>query len=114
MHELSVAHSLVEIALDEMERVPESRIIALHLRIGALSGLVTDALLFAWDVVSEGTKLQGAALKIEDVPVVIFCPVCQQEQTLPGHQIFRCPRCNAKSADIRRGRELELVALEVS
>jgi len=115
VHELSIAHSLIDVAQEAIgENQHNMQVMALRVRIGALSGVVKDALIFAWDIATEGTVLQGTQLKIEDVPIAIFCPVCQEERTLTDSHIFRCPICNTKSGDIRHGRELELVALEVS
>ena len=66
MHELSIAVNLVELACEEKQRrdLPEVR--AVRLRLGALAGVVKDALLFSFDVASAGTCIQGAALQIED------------------------------------------------
>ncbi|MBE3595599.1 MAG: hydrogenase maturation nickel metallochaperone HypA [Hydrogenibacillus sp.] len=112
MHELSIAQNLVELAVESAQAQGLRRLTALHVRIGALSGVVKEALLFAFDVVTEGTPAQGAALIIEDVPVTIFCPSCQAERTLDAPVPMRCPECGTRSGDVRAGRELELVALE--
>lgn len=113
MHELSIAVSLIEMAAEEAERLGV-RVEALHLRLGALSGVVREALLFSFDLAAEGTAIAGARLEIEDVPVVVYCPACSQERPLPGLQSFCCPVCGAPTPDVVRGRELELATLEVS
>jgi hydrogenase nickel incorporation protein HypA/HybF len=112
MHELSIAMSIVEAALDEA-RQRRVKVSGVHLRLGALSGVVKDALLFSYEVACEGTELQGSQLVVEDVPVVIFCLQCQREQTLDSVQSFCCPQCGAPSMDMRRGKELEVFALEI-
>ncbi|HEY0513406.1 MAG TPA: hydrogenase maturation nickel metallochaperone HypA [Thermoanaerobaculia bacterium] len=113
MHELSIAVSLIDLAVEEAERLGV-RVEALNLRLGALSGVVREALLFSFDLAVAGTPIEGARLEIEDVPVVVFCPVCGEERTLPGIQDFRCPVCGAPTPDVVRGRELELATMEVS
>jgi Zn finger protein HypA/HybF involved in hydrogenase expression len=45
MHELSIAMSMVETAREEAER-RGVQVTAVHLRLGALSGVVKDALFF--------------------------------------------------------------------
>jgi hydrogenase nickel incorporation protein HypA/HybF len=64
MHELSIAASIVEIAAEEAGR-QGGRVEAVHLKLGALSGVVRDALLFSWDLACEETPLAGAKLEIE-------------------------------------------------
>ena len=46
MHELSIAVSMVEMASEEALRLGAVRVNALHLKLGPLSGVVKDALLF--------------------------------------------------------------------
>jgi hydrogenase nickel incorporation protein HypA/HybF len=48
------------------------------------------------------------------VPLVVRCPRCEQDRVLPSTQSFRCPACGTPTPEIVRGRELELVALEVT
>jgi hydrogenase nickel incorporation protein HypA/HybF len=112
MHELSIAVSLIEMASEEAERLGV-RVEALHLRLGALSGVVREALLFSFDLAAEGTAIEGARLEIEEVPVVVFCPVCDEERALPSIQDFRCPICGAPTPEVVSGRELELTTMAV-
>ena len=79
MHELSIAMSLVEMAAEEAEQ-RGARVLATHVRLGALSGVVKEALLSAYEMAAEGTPLEGTALVIEEIPVVIHCAVCQQDR----------------------------------
>jgi len=112
MHELSIAMGIVDAALEEAQQ-RDVRVTAVHLRVGALSGVVKDALLFSWDVACQDTKLQGAKLLVEEVPIVVFCRQCKGEKTLPSMQLFTCPECGAPTGDILHGKELEIFALEV-
>ena len=113
MHELSIAMSMVEMAAEEAARRGGAQVYAIHLRLGPLSGVVRDALLFSYDVACEGTPLEGSRLVIEDVPVVVFCADCSEEQTLDSVQRFFCPACGAPTPQVLRGRELEVTALEL-
>jgi len=45
--------------------------------------------------------------------VAIHCPACDRTFELPGVQHFRCSACGTPSADIRRGREIEVESIEV-
>jgi hydrogenase nickel incorporation protein HypA/HybF len=114
MHELSLAMSLVDAACEEAERLGNVRVEALHLRLGALSGVVKEALKFSFDLAVEGTAISGARLEVEEVPVAVLCPVCRVERELPGLQSFRCPVCGSETPEVLRGRELELVSMEVT
>jgi hydrogenase nickel incorporation protein HypA/HybF len=111
MHELSIALSILDLAAEEGAR-RGGRVVAVHLKLGPLAGVVKDALLSAYDLAREGTPLAGAELLIEEVPVVARCPACAAERTLDFPH-FCCPTCGAPTPDVVTGRELEVVALEI-
>ena len=113
MHELSVALSLVDIASEEMARLGATRVASVRVRLGALSGVVKDALLFSFEAAIEGTALEGARLEVEDVPVTVWCVACAAERALARIGYRRCPVCDAVTPRIVRGEELELIGLEV-
>jgi hydrogenase nickel incorporation protein HypA/HybF len=112
MHELSIAMSIVELAEEEAER-RSVQVNAVHLKLGALSGVVKAALLSCYEMACEGTPLQGSRLLVEDVPVVIFCPSCRTERPLSSVQLFCCPECGTPTSEVTQGKELEVVALEI-
>lgn len=112
MHELGIAHNLVEIACSAAATAQVEHVEVVHVRLGTLSGVVKDALIFSYDIAAAGTILEGSRLEIEEVPVAIYCPTCQKTAQLPGIQDFCCPHCGMPTADIRQGRELEVVSLE--
>ena len=113
MHELSIAIGIVEAASEEATRQNASRVCAVHLRLGPLSGVVKEALEFAYEASCYGTLLAGSRLIIEDQPVVVYCPACRTERTLASIQRFVCPECGVATPQVVSGRELELSALEV-
>jgi hydrogenase nickel incorporation protein HypA/HybF len=114
MHELSIAISLVEAAEEEAVKHHAKGVTAVHLRLGALSGVVKEALLFSYDLATEGTSLQGSQLIIEEVPVMVFCGACQERRPIRSLQSFCCATCDAPANDVVQGRELEVVALEIN
>lgn len=114
MHELSIAMSIVEGAAAEAKQHGGARVHAVHLKLGALSGVVKDALVFSYQLACEGTLLQGSELVIQEVPVVIYCARCDAQQTLGSIQKFACPVCGTLTPEVVSGKQLELVAIEIS
>jgi hydrogenase nickel incorporation protein HypA/HybF len=112
MHELSIAMGIVEAATEEAQR-RGVQVSAVHLRLGALSGVVKDALFFSYEVACQDTPLAGSKLMVEDVPVVVFCQRCNDKRELVSMQSFACPVCGMPTMNIVQGKELEVFALEV-
>lgn len=112
MHELSIALSIVDMALEEAER-RDVRIDAVHLELGPLSGVVADALLFSYGVACSGTPLEGSRLVIKEVSIEVYCPACKAQKTLNSMQWFCCSDCGAPTPNVIHGKELAITALEV-
>jgi hydrogenase nickel incorporation protein HypA/HybF len=112
MHELSIAISMIELASEQAVLLGEKHVSTLYLKLGLLSGVVKEALIFSYQVACENTILAGSKLVIEEVPVVVYCSKCQIERTLESIQLFSCPVCANPTYDILQGKEIEIVALE--
>jgi hydrogenase nickel incorporation protein HypA/HybF len=113
LHEVSVALSLLEGVETTALAQGIERVQAVHVRIGALSGVVRDALTFSWDIVTAQTICEGSELRIEEVPLVVYCKPCAGERSpRPGSGLL-CPECATVSPNIVSGREMQLVAMEV-
>lgn len=112
MHELSIALYMVEQASRAARQHDARRVKSVRARIGVMSGVVKDALLFSWDVAAKGTLCEGAALQIEDVPLTVRCPKDGAAKALAFPPRFRCPDCGEPTPEILTGRELELDSLE--
>jgi hydrogenase nickel incorporation protein HypA/HybF len=112
MHELSIAMSIVDMALEEAER-REVVIDAVHVELGPLSGVVADALTFSYEIACSGTVLEGSRLVIKEVPVEAYCPACNTQKTLRSMQWFCCPECGTPTSEVIHGKELLITALEI-
>jgi len=112
MHEVGLMQDALRIALDRAREEKARRVLAIHMRIGALSGVVPDALAFAFECLSRGTPAEGGTLKIERVPAVCWCASCDREFAALDVG-FECPSCGAPAGEIRRGREIEVASLDL-
>jgi hydrogenase nickel incorporation protein HypA/HybF len=113
MHELSIAMSIVVMAQEEAERRGDVQVTAVHLKVGALSGVVKEALFSSYEMACEDTPLQGSRLVIEEVPVVVYCPSCRAQRPLNSAQLFCCAACGTPTSEVIHGKELEVFALEI-
>jgi hydrogenase nickel incorporation protein HypA/HybF len=112
MHEVSIMAEALRMAVDAAQSAGASRVRKLRLRIGSLSGVVPESMHFAFDVVCQNTMADGARLEIEAVPAACWCATCQAEFECADF-FNECPRCRNVSGELRRGRELEIAAVEL-
>jgi hydrogenase nickel incorporation protein HypA/HybF len=113
MHELSIALSIVDGVLEELERYEDAQVEAVHLRLGRLSGVDKTALEFSYGIACEGTPLAASRLMVEDVDVTIFCGACGVERPTRSFPVLMCAECGAPGERIVRGQELEITAMEM-
>jgi hydrogenase nickel incorporation protein HypA/HybF len=112
VHELSIATAIVTRAEELALAEGAGAVSAVTVRVGELSGVVADALDFAFEVAREGTALAGARLVVEQVTAQAYCDPCGARFPVGMPPFFWCPRCDRPSQDLRGGRELEITCVE--
>jgi hydrogenase nickel incorporation protein HypA/HybF len=109
MHELSIADAVRAI----VERNARGRrVVRVELRVGHLRQVVPSSLAFSWELVTEGTALDGAELEIEYVPATALCRACADESELEAFPA-RCGACGSLDVEVSGGDELLVDALEL-
>ncbi|MBI5640789.1 MAG: hydrogenase maturation nickel metallochaperone HypA [Nitrospirae bacterium] len=114
MHEVSIALNLIEIVSEQCRKSGFSRIDSVNVRIGRASGIMPDALNFAFDAIKDDSMAKGASLQIEVVPVTGRCGECSNTFSVEEDYILSCPACGGSSFSIISGRELDIINMEVS
>lgn len=109
MHELAITQSIVEMIL---ERTDGARVTAVRLRIGKVSGVVPDALRFCFDLVADGTPIQGARLEIDEPPGRARCRACSA--TFPVDDLVVLCACGSADVEVLGGDELLVSAVELA
>ncbi|ELS00784.1 hydrogenase nickel insertion protein HypA [Xenococcus sp. PCC 7305] len=113
MHEVSIMQNTLDIAIAQAQENSAKKIDNLTMNIGKLSGVIPEALEFAFDILIQGTIAENAQLKIKTIPIVCYCQSCDHNFQ-PAEYIFECPQCQEISINIVTGRELELASVVVS
>lgn len=112
MHELSIALSIVELAEEEAKKADASIISKVEVEIGTMAGIDADALLFAWDSVTQGTIAQQSALVINSIQAEARCLECGKD--FPVENFFvQCPDCGSYRYQITKGKELRISSLMI-
>ncbi len=112
MHELSIALSIVESAIEAATTNNATVISKVEVEIGTLAGVETEALLFAWDSAVQGTMAQGASLAITSVQALAQCNDCGKDFPVDNY-FAECPHCGSFRYQIVKGRELRISSLIV-
>jgi hydrogenase nickel incorporation protein HypA/HybF len=115
MHESSIAHSILEIADEQCSEQGCTAVDAIRVRLGKATGVMPESLLFAFDALKEPTVAKNAKLSIEIILVGGTCNECKKEFDVEdAPYIFSCPHCGSASFTVSRGREMEIVDMEMN
>jgi hydrogenase nickel incorporation protein HypA/HybF len=113
MHEFGIAQALLETVTNRLAETRATRVASIRLHIGILAGVEQEALTFAFSALAEDTPAEGAQLLIEKIPLRCYCSTCDAIFEAKPFA-YKCPACGAPSADIRTGKEMNLIAMEVT
>ena len=109
MHELAITEGVVDAVAS---RLPDAKVTCVRLEIGALSGVVADSVRFCFDLVTEGTNLEGATLEITQPPARCHCRVCGKDFE-PDGPIALCP-CGSAEVTVLVGQDLKITSVQVA
>ncbi|MDQ3410903.1 MAG: hydrogenase maturation nickel metallochaperone HypA [Chloroflexota bacterium] len=112
MHELSVMAYMLERVESHADRLGATKVIAINLVVGERSSFVDDSLLFYFEMLTPGTRAEGALLNLRRTLMRCHCPPCDTDFHPTGAD-FRCPRCDTVGQVTDDGTELLIESLEV-
>jgi hydrogenase nickel incorporation protein HypA/HybF len=110
MHEVAICEALLGQLASLSTQHGWSRLLRVRIRLGLLSGVVPEALEFAFTAMSAGTPAEGAELVLETEAGRFDCAVCGELEL--DHFDFACPQCGGPLQLLRAGRDLFLSGVE--
>jgi len=101
MHELGITRNIVSIVT---EKAQGEQVRQVTIAIGKLSAVLPEAIRFCFDIVSQGTVVEGAELEIIEISGTAECRICGTQFEV--EQLYE--RCPCGSTDVSRltGEEL--------
>jgi hydrogenase nickel incorporation protein HypA/HybF len=109
MHEMAITQSVVD---SVCEHAAGRRVHSVRVQVGALCGVVPDAMEFCFGLATEGTVADGASLNLDIQPGSARCRTCGDEFAMPD-LILLCP-CGSADVEVLAGRDLKILSMEVS
>ncbi|MDF1614458.1 hydrogenase maturation nickel metallochaperone HypA [Desulfurivibrio dismutans] len=111
MHEMSLALNIVELAEAECRAAGGEMISRVEVEVGALAGVMPEALQFCFAAACRETMAEGAELEIITVAGRGECASCRQVGTM-AEQFTLCSACGGLMRPLQ-GQELRLAAIVV-
>ena len=113
MHELSIAEALIEQVQREVQRSGHrGRVQRLELSIGRLSGVSSESLRFAFELLAPGTLVEKAKVAIVQPKALCRCHACHASTEIDD-VLGQCPACGSMEVVIEGGRDLILQSIDL-
>ena len=114
MHELSIAMSIVDLAIEEARKEKSKKITEIEIEVGTWAGVDSEALLFSLNA----TKQYSDVLKDSEIRLIkreplMYCSGCNREFTPKVQYTDTCAYCNSAQIELIQGRELALSSLSI-
>jgi hydrogenase nickel incorporation protein HypA/HybF len=112
MHEMSIAQNIIEIVEEISKENQVENVRKVIVKIGKLVAVVPDSLLFCYEALTTGTRLEDSELEINIIPILGECKTCGKKFEVESY-FFTCPFCKSNEVRITQGQELNISELEV-
>lgn len=113
MHEISIMQDTMQLAIEHLQKSGGSEIHSIRIRVGLLSGVVPEALEFAFDSLKADTPAANATLEFEKMPGLFCCQNCGKDEWLDCME-FQCSGCGGLLVLREGGADLELTQMKIS
>ena len=113
MHELSATQAALEVTLDAARKAGAPRVISIELVVGGLVGVVEESVRFYFDLLSQGTPAEGAALQFRHEPATAQCADCGHSEPVKPPLPHTCKNCGSMELKVSGGMEFFVAGIEV-
>jgi len=112
MHEMSLAMHIVDLAASRAREEGAGRVSAIELEVGAMAGVMVEALEFCFEAAARNTVVEGAVLVSRLVEGLGTCLDCAASHPMRGvHET--CPSCGGSLIHAEGGLELRLSSITI-
>ncbi len=112
MHEMTLAIGIVDLAVQTAEQNQASKINSITVEVGALAGVVRDALEFCFSEAVKNTIAQGASLDYVHIPASAVCETCGHSFNA-DERAAKCPKCENYVFQLSGGTEFRVKNINV-
>jgi len=103
----------MEIVKRELKKSGAKRLKWVKIEVGRMTAVEPESLRFCFDACVKDTPMEGARLKIIEVPVTGRCARCSIEFRMDD-LLSPCPGCNGSSIVRLTGTELKVVSISAA
>jgi hydrogenase nickel incorporation protein HypA/HybF len=122
MHEVSVMADLITAIIKELEKYDVVSVKGVKMTVGKLTNLGGEQLVFAYDIMTKDSVLEGSELVITEEEIEVQCGKCgyagpvknmeAEEESHLSIPILSCPECGG-AVTITAGKTCRVTSIEI-
>lgn len=112
MHEMSLAMSIIDLAVETAVREGGRRVSEVEIEVGNMAGVMGDALEFCLEAAARSTIVEGAGFRLFSVMATGQCGSCRTIFAVDSF-LASCPDCGEIGVNISGGQDLKIRALTI-
>ena len=112
MHELSIAMNIIDIVEAEKAKNNAEKVETVELEVGKLSGVVMEALRFAFEEALKSSSFSDAEIRYQEVEGLAECSACGHSFKTEDY-VTPCPKCMNPFSDIIQGKEMRIKSIVI-
>ena len=112
MHEMTMAMGIVDLAIKTAKQNQAKKINSITVEVGALAGIIRDALEFCFSEAVKNTIAQDATLDYVHIPASAICESCGHSFKA-DERAAKCPECSEYVFQLSGGTEFRVKNINV-
>ncbi len=112
MHEYALTKSMIKLVLEEAGNAQAGKVTEIRLVVGELSSVIPECIEMYFELLADGTMLQGARLIFTYIDAELKCGPCGR-LFLKKQSGIECPDCGGLGTFTEKGREFYVESIEV-
>jgi len=112
MHEMSLAVSIIDLAVEAAVKEGGRQVSEIEIEVGNMAGVMSDSLEFCLEAAARSTIVEGAGFRLFLVKASGECIVCKSVFEVDSF-FAECPHCKEAGVKISGGQDLKIRALTI-
>lgn len=112
MHEGKFTEEIVDAVLSELEKTA-GKPLRIRVRVGEMLHLEPESVRLHFEAMTRDTRLDGAELELEEIPVLLACRACAWQGGAEDHHVLFCAACGSTEVNVLAGRDVRVDAIDL-
>jgi hydrogenase nickel incorporation protein HypA/HybF len=108
MHEHKFTQQIVQSVMEELGKHPEVNPQWVEVKVGEVFHLERESVLLHFNLLTQGTRLEGVELRLAEEPMEVLCQHCGKTGPVEDHHMPTCRFCDSLDVKTVKGNQVDV------